>query len=35
MECKRETKHKVLASVDMHGEEDCGGGNSVCTPKLN
>jgi hypothetical protein len=25
IECRRETKHKVLASVDSDGEEHCGG----------
>jgi hypothetical protein len=29
IECKRATKHKVLASVETNGTEDCGGGNSI------
>lgn len=29
IECKRKTKHKVLASVDSEGEEHCGGSNFV------
>ncbi len=28
-ECNRETAHKIIASYDERGTEDCGGGNSV------